>query len=280
MTINTDADVIRLIRQNPRVLIDAITAHPELLAEVRRAVLTDELLAMPDRLAEVVKTQAEMLKTQAELLESQAETRETIREMLKTQNRMLEEQANARRGIRALHRMYRRQREDFGKFRGYLAADAARRNDADIALHFSKRHGFNRIAMKVFTPTDINDFLNENYWDIDALHLRERAWRTFLKGDIIAEVTERMGDSPGFYLAVEASFTVDLEDLQRAIDHAKMLRAAGDLASYAVVAGVRMNDSVEGRLYKDVESFISAQDEDTALWFPLDMKDLTPNPPF
>ena len=53
MTINTDADVIRVIRENPRILIDALTAHPELIAEVRRVVLTDELLAMPEQLAEV-----------------------------------------------------------------------------------------------------------------------------------------------------------------------------------------------------------------------------------
>ena len=261
MTINTDADVIRVIQQNPRLLIEAITAHPELRAEVRRAVLTDELLAMPEQLARVIKTQDEMLKAQRE---------------------MLDEQASVRKDIRALHGMYRRQHEDFGRFRGNYAIDATRRNEADIALLFSKSsaHGFNRVSMRDFGQADINDFLAENYDAIDALRLRERAWNTFLKGDIIAKVTEVMGDTPGFYLAVEASYTVDLEDAQRAIDHANILRCAGDLAAYAVVAGVRMNSSVEGILYDDVEEFISAQDEDSALWFPLDLKDVQPDDPF
>ena len=378
MTINTDADVIRVIQENPRLLIEAITAHPELRAEVRRAVLTDELLAMPEQLAEVIKTQNEMLKAQdemltslaetratqnemlkvqaeiltslaetreslaetratqnemlkvqaeilkslaetratqnemlktqaeiltslaetreslaetratqnemlkvqaeiltslaetreslaetratqnemlkvqAEILKSLAETRETQNEMLKAQREMLEEQANVRQDIGALHGMYRRQHEDFGRFRGNYAIDATRRNEADIALLLSKSsaHGFRRVSMRDFSQTDINNFLAENYDAIDALGLRERAWNTFLKGDIIARVTELMGDTPGFYLAVEASYTSDIEDLRRAVDHAKMLRCAGDLAAYAVVAGVRKNSSVEGPLVR------------------------------
>ncbi len=114
MTINTDADVIRVIRENPRILIDALTAHPELVAEVRRVVLTDELLAMPEQLAEVVKSLAETRETQSEMLKTQEE-------MLKVQKAMLEEQANVRRDITALHGMYRREHEDFGRFRGAYA---------------------------------------------------------------------------------------------------------------------------------------------------------------
>ena len=169
--------------------------------------------------------------------------------------------------------------EDFGRFRGAYAIDATRRNAGDIALLFSRSraHGFRRVSMMDFTQADINDFLASNYDALDALGLRERAWNTFLKGDIIARVTEVMGDSPGFYLAVEASYTVDSEDVRRAIEHAKMLRCAGDMAAYAVVAGVRRNDSIELLVYKDVEDFIRAGDEDSALWFQLDLKDFEPD---
>ena len=192
---------------------------------------------------------------------------------------MLKEQANVRRDITALHGMYRREHEDLGRFRGAYAIDATRRNAGDIALLFSRSrsHGFRRVSMIDFTQADINDFLASNYDEIDALGLRERAWNTFLKGDIIARVTEVMGDSPGFYLAVEASYAVDSEDAQRAIEHAKMLRCAGDMAAYAVVAGVRRTDSIERLLYKDVEDFIRARDEDSALWFQLDLKDFEPD---
>ena len=303
MTINTDADVIRVIQENPRLLIEAITAHPELRAEVRRAVLTDELLAMPEQLAKVIETQNEMLRsltetretqnemlrTQAEILkslaetrESLAETRETQNEMLKAQREMLEEQANVRKDIGALHGMYRQQHEDFGRFRGAYAIDTAKRNVGDIALIISKSraHRLHRIAMADFTLVERNEFLTRNYDDVDALHLRERAWTTFLTGDVITRVTERRGNGRGFYIAMEASYTADIEDAQRAIDHAKILKCEGDLDAYAVVAGVRRNLSVEGILYEDVEKFVGAQDEDSVLWFQLDPKDLRPDDPF
>jgi len=289
MTINTDADVIRVIQENPRLLIEAIAAHPELRAEVRRAVLTDELLAMPEQLAQVIKTQNEMLRTQDEMLRSLAETRESLaetratqNEMLKTQNRILEELVDIRKDTGALHGMYRRQHEDFGRFRGNYAIDTAKRNVGDIALLIAKSsaHGFNRVSVRVFSQADINDFLDENYDAIDALRLRERAWTTFLTGDIIARITERMGNGRGFYIAVEASYTADLEDAQRAIDHAKILSCEGDMVAYAVVAGVRKNLSVEGILYEDVERFIRAGDEDSAFWFQLDLKDLQPDQPY
>ena len=281
MTINTDADVIRVIQENPRLLIEAITAHPELRAEVRRVVLTDELLAMPEQLVEMRETQNEMLKTQNEILKSLAETRETQNEMLRVQREMLEEQANVREDIRALHGMYRQQHEDFGRFRGNYAIDAARRRSGDIALVLarSSAHRLRRVVVRDFSQADINQFLVENYDALDALHLRERAWNTFLKGDVLAKVTQVVGDTPGFYMAVEASYTADIEDLRRAVDHAKMLRCAG-LAAYAVVAGVRKHLSIEGRLYEGLEEFVRSQDEDAALWFPLDLKDVQPDDPF
>ena len=317
MTINTDADVIRVIQENPRILVDALTAHPELIAEVRRVVLTDELLAMPEQLAQVIKTQNEMLKSltetreiqnemlksltetretqnemlksltetreiQNEMLKSLTETRETQNEMLKAQREMLEEQTNVRKDIGALHGMYRQQHEDFGRFRGAYAIDTAKRNVGDIALIIAKSraHRLHRIAMADFTLSERNEFLDRNYDDVDALNLRERAWATFLTGDVITRVTERRGNGRGFYIAMEASYTADIEDAQRAIDHAKILRCEGDLDAYAVVAGVRRNLSVEGILYEDVERFIGARDEDSVLWFQLDPKDLRPDDPF
>ena len=275
MTINTDADVIRVIQENPRILVDALTAHPELIAEVRRVVLTDELLAMPEQLAQVIKSLAETRETQNEMLKSQDE-------MLKAQREMLEEQANVRKDIGALHGMYRQQHEDFSRFRGAYAIDTAKRNVGDIALIISKSgaHRLHRIAMTDFTLAERNEFLDRNYDDVDALHLRERSWATFLTGDVITRVTERRSNGRGFYIAMEASYTADLEDAWRAIDHAKILRCEGDLDAYAVVAGVRRNLSVEGILYEDVERFIGAQDEDSVFWFQLDPKDLRPDDPF
>ncbi len=89
VAIHTSEDIIRALREDS-----------ELLDQVRRAVMTDEVLALPGQFAEMQKTQNEMLKTQNEMLEGQSEIREDIR---------------------ALHRMYRRQHDDLGRFRGNYA---------------------------------------------------------------------------------------------------------------------------------------------------------------
>lgn len=96
VAIHTSEDIIRALREDS-----------ELLDQVRRAVMTDEVLALPGQFAEMQKTQNEMLKTQ--------------NEMLKTQNKLLEGQSEIREDIRALHRMYRRQHDDLGRFRGNYA---------------------------------------------------------------------------------------------------------------------------------------------------------------
>ncbi len=60
MTIETEADVIRVIRQNPGIVFRALQEDAELLAEVRRLILTEEVLAMPARLDEVIERQDRM----------------------------------------------------------------------------------------------------------------------------------------------------------------------------------------------------------------------------
>ena len=96
MASSTDADVIRVIQQNPRLIFSALHEDPELLAEVRRAILTDELLSLPVQFAEMKAAQNEMLKTQNEILADLSETRRVQAEMLKTQNKILADLSETR----------------------------------------------------------------------------------------------------------------------------------------------------------------------------------------
>ncbi len=152
MVMYTDADVIRVIRENPRLFIRLLRQDEELLDEFRRVVLSDELLAMPAQLADVQSTQAamledlaslrqtqnSMLETQAAMLETQAAMLEDLASLRQTQNSMLETQQGTSRDIKAMHGMYRRQHEDVERFRGNYAIDAARQNDMEIAELFAR----------------------------------------------------------------------------------------------------------------------------------------------
>ena len=88
VTINTSEDIIRALREDPH-----------LLHQVQRAIMTDQLLALPGQFAAMRETQNAMLETQNRILADLAETRETQNAMLETQNRILADLAETRRDI-------------------------------------------------------------------------------------------------------------------------------------------------------------------------------------
>ena len=99
VAIHTSEDIIRALREDP-----------DLLDQVRRAVMTDDVLALPGQFAEMLdtqnriladlaetrQTQAEMLETQNKILADLADTRQTQAEMLETQNKILADLADTR----------------------------------------------------------------------------------------------------------------------------------------------------------------------------------------
>ncbi len=64
MTTINEADVIRIIQQNPRLVFDAMREDPELQKEVRQAILTDELLELPRQFAKM----SDILETQVRIV--------------------------------------------------------------------------------------------------------------------------------------------------------------------------------------------------------------------
>ncbi len=94
ISINTSEDIIRALERDPR-----------LLSQVRRAIMTDETLALPERftamldvqnrmlaeIAQLKETQNRMLETQNGMLAEIAQLKETQNGILETQNGMLAE---------------------------------------------------------------------------------------------------------------------------------------------------------------------------------------------
>ena len=225
------------------------------------------------------RTVAEMLHTQNRLLAGQDEMRQTISEMLNTQNRLLAGQDEMRGDIEELHGMYRRQHDDLANFRGNYSYDAAKKNSLEIAHLFVGLHGLQRVRSRHLTEENLGDMLDANLEVVEELRLRERAWRTFEKADLVAAITERQNSEPRFYISVEASYTGDEEDLLRATEHAKIIRRLTGLEAYAVVASVRLAPGIEKSVFEDVAEFLDANDEDVAFWYRLGESEPGPLPP-
>ena len=77
-----------------------------------------------------------------------------------------------------------------------------------------------------------------------------------------------------------ASYAGEREDIQRATDHAKIVRAVTGLQAYPVVASVILDDQMDAqtqfRFYDDIERFFEADREESAFWYRLDSADLKP----
>ena len=283
-SINTIEDFLRVLREND-----------DLRSAVRRELLTEELLALPGRFSEMLETQNAMLeeqrslrrdfdslqKTQNAMLEEQRSLRQDTDSLQKTQNAMLREQVTIRRDIQALHGMFRRQHDDFARFRGNYAIDAARRNSYQIARPFFRQKGMRRVEFSTLDSTVLNDMLSENYEALDALNFSDDTLNSFPEADLVISVTDRMDSTQRFYIAVEASFTGHNHDVRRATDRARILRCATGLGAYAVVAAVRLDQHIDRvRILDGIEEYLKADDEETALWYPLPESDLEPQEPY
>ena len=243
-TTQTRRDFLRLLREDA-----------EFLQEVRRELLTEELLALPQLVADFAQ------KTEKQF--------ERIDEKFEGVNERLDFQ----------HGLYRRQHDDLGRFRGSYAIDAARRNIYEITKIFASRHGMRRFNARTLTQAQRDSILEEHYEAIDALQLPESVWLSFLAGDIIAKVVGRRSAAPPFYIAVEASYTGEPDDVRRAADHARLLRGTSDLEAYAIVASVRLHPEAEGLLYRDADALTASGDDNAALWYPLEERRLEPLEP-
>ena len=172
-------------------------------------------------------------------------------------------------------------------FRGTYAQATANSERVEISDLFAYLHGVKRTDAMPVGRSTLRSWLKGKYTEVvEALGLRERAWRTFRNPDIIAAVHDLMADddaSPLYYIAVEASYSIDGEDVAKATDHAKIVHAVTGLTVYAVVAGVRLDDEIEddarNKICAEVAQYVETDNRDMVYWHRLESSDLRPLEP-
>lgn len=274
-TINTSDDLIRVLRENP-----------EFRATIRRELLTAELLAVPQGISALLE---QAVATNNRLDQVDRRLGQIDRRLDQTDRRLDGIDGNVvevKQDIDGLGEAHRRELQAQSSFRGNYAQSAAASDDLEIAALFAHHHGLTRIVTSQVGRSALTTWLRENSERVESLGLRPRAWRTFLRPDVIAEVKDLYASSdtePAFYIAVEASYTAEAEDILKVTDHAKIVRTITGLPTYPVVAAVRMDDRMTpemgASLFDDVDRFIEANDADAALFYRLDSADLRPYEP-
>ena len=232
MVINTDADVMRVIRENPRLIFQVLREDEELLDEVRRLVLTEEVLAMPGQLAEVIETQNQMLKDQAEM-------RRTQNEMLETQTNILAELADLKREHDQTRRIQDRMDGRLGNLYG---ADLERRLPRILP---SRLFGM----LELHHPTVLLRDAVEPDSEFLA-RIQDATTKGVISMDDYDRLTEtdlilraRFRESREIvYCAAEASGVIDDEDVNRATESARILGAIYGERTIPVVAGYSVTE--------------------------------------
>ena len=271
-TITTIQDLQRILEENP-----------EWRAALRSLLLTEELLALPEQFSEMVQSVNALANSIGELREHTDSRIDELREHtdsrideVNTRIDTLRDETVSR--LDRQHRIMRDLQTDYGNFRGNYSESAARKDSVQIAGLFARLSGIKeRVSAILLSHEELRNLLSANLAAIEELNLEDGAWFSFQEPDVIIKVTPLgVENGPLFYVAVEASYTVDDNDVQRATDNARILRRATGLDAYAVVSGARLSSRLTKPVLKSIEEYFTEADPDVALWRQLVEEDMVP----
>ena len=135
-----------------------------------------------------------------------------------------------------IRRQFQLLRDDVGDLKGPRAEEAAAEDIDFIAEELGLSF------VRVLTRDDLKALLRAQ-----PLPDLERGVRhSFTKADLVAEAADESGETR--YIAVEASYTVNGRDTDRALRNAEILTRLTGKPAQAVVAGYRLDDRVRARI--------------------------------
>jgi DNA repair exonuclease SbcCD ATPase subunit len=232
-------------------LVRLLSEHPEWQVELRRVLLADDFLALPGAVRELTEAQArteqrleELAQAQArteqrleELAQAQARTEQRLEELAQAQARTeqrLEElaqaQARTEQIIRELVESQKGLRTDVGSLKGDMLE---LRYINRASAYFGKLLRRARVVLPRMLDAETEDLLET--------HLTETEFHDVLNLDLLVQGQARAPTGGETWLAVEVSYTVDRQDIERARRRAALLRKAG-LFAIPVVAGNQVTE--------------------------------------
>ena len=223
--INTTDDLIRLLKEND-----------EFREAVRRHVLSDELFHLPERFARF----ATRMET---FVDEQTRFNTEMRQFHKEQTQINEE----------MRQSNQRMETAIGELRGNVARQVVGAYSREIA------EGMGFQIERLLARPDLFSLLVGN----DPRDLTPGERQSFFRADLVLEVTD--ADGSLHYIAVEASYTADKRDTDRALRNAQLMERFTGHQAHALIASVRNVREIQGLI-----------DDGTVSWYALDTDDFTP----
>ena len=258
--IHTTDDLIRLLNEND-----------EFRQAVRRHVLSDELLQLPERLAKFEthvedfigeqrqfnKEQRQFNKEQRQFNQRMENSIGELRQFNKEQRQLNQRMENSIGELRQFNKEQRqfnqRMENSIGELRGNTARQVARAYFMEIA------GGMGFQCKGILMRADLVQMLTQS--EIDDIPHGDR--QSFFRTDLVVEATD--SDGTMHYIAVEASYTADQRDTSRAQRNAALLTRFTGHPAHAAIASVRNVHEIQPLI-----------DDGTVYWHALTPDDFTP----
>ena len=245
--INTSDDLLKLLSDNA-----------EFYQAVRRLILTEELIQLPERFAAFANRVETFITKQEKFNEDQLQFNEEQRQFNDETRQFIDEQRQFNDEIRQFtddqRRFNHRMEVNMGELKGNAARTIINAYLYEIAAHLnltlqstlSRRQLGELIGPPGHTPGVSNE---------DRM--------SFIRADLVAAGTDSQGVTR--YIALEASYTADARDTRRARRNAELLERLIGCPAHPMIASVH-ND-------RDIQSEI---DDGAMAWYALNPDDFTP----
>jgi hypothetical protein len=211
-------------------LIGILEQHPEWRADLRRLVLTEELLSLPQIVHDLAEAQQRTEQRVEELAEAQRRTEQRLADLVAAQQRTeqrVEELAEAQR--RTEQRIGRLQ-DDVGDLKGVVLEERYYRRASSYFSRLVRRS-------QVISSNELTALLAEA---VARGALSEEGADDVGWADVVVRGQGRE-DGTDLYLVVEVSWGVGTSDVERAVRRAALLAQTG-VQTLPVVAGDHIID--------------------------------------
>ena len=238
-TMDTVEDFLRILRE-----------RPDVREAVRREILTEEILALPQTVAEIAAMVRELVRVQAEHT-ARTESLETDVKGLKAD--VVEVKADVK-GLKTDMVEIKSDIKDLQtKVGGLIGSDLERRLPTLLPPLLSQRLNLRRTRL-VYTPGLLSaldsTFMSSVEGAADEARIEDWQEDRLRVTDLILRARRKDGGAE-VWIAVEASGTIGRSDIARASESAAALRAAFEEDAVAVVVGYRIRDEDQARAEAD-----------------------------
>ncbi len=229
-------------------LLEVLDDNPEFLQAIRHRVLSPELLELPEIVANLMARIDKFVESTNAFIEEQRKINKRLEAFVVEQRQFNQEQRKINKRLETFvveqRQFNQEQREtnrrletSIGELKGERVERVVKRHFADIPYAMGYQ----------CTGTVSREARMKMVRDHNARDIPEGDRRSFYNADLVIKAEDKHGAT--HYIAVEASYTADRRDTDRALRNAKILNRFTGYPVHAVIASLR-ND-------RDLDSLVN-----------------------